>query len=58
MKESKNEKAARIRKEGQLINKTKSQNGEWENNFYKVNGFLVNLQYKNGKLAEIINYGK
>ena len=58
MKESKNERAARIRKEGQLINQTKSHNGTWENNFYTVNGFLVNLQYKNGKLAEIINYGK
>ena len=58
MKESKKERAARIQKEGQLINRTKSQNGIWENNFYNVNGFLVNLQYKNGKLAEIINYGK
>ena len=31
---------------------------EWQNNFYKVNGFLVNIQYHNGKLYEIIRYGR
>ena len=33
-------------------------NAEWQNNFYKVNGFLVNIQYHNGKLFEIIHYGR
>lgn len=54
---NKEERAARIQKEGQMISQTKSQNGIWENNFYKMNGFLFNIQYKNGKLFAVISYG-
>ncbi len=58
MKSNKEERAAKIKREGEFLHQTKSQNGIWENNFYKINGYLVNIQYKNGKLAEIENYGK
>ena len=33
-------------------------NAVWQNNFYMVNGYLMNIQYHNGKLYEIIHYGR
>ena len=33
-------------------------NTNWQNNFYVVNGYLVNIQYHNGRLYDIINYGR
>ena len=33
--------------------------GIWKNNFYVMTrGNLVNIQYKNGKLFDVINYGR
>ena len=34
-------------------------NDIWQNNFYIMPfGNLVNIQYKNGKMVDVINYGK
>lgn len=34
-------------------------NDIWQNNFYIMPfGNLVNIQYKNGKMFDVINYGK
>lgn len=34
-------------------------NGTWKNNFYVMPmGNLVNIQYKNGKMYDVINYGR
>lgn len=48
--------AEQIAKEGKFIETTG--NGIWKNNFYRHNGFLVNVQFKDGKLFDIINYGR
>lgn len=45
-----------IAREGEFIDTTGT--GIWRNHFYRHNGFLVNVQHKNGKLFDIINYGK
>jgi len=34
-------------------------NETWQNNFYRgVSGMLFNIQYKNGKLFDVICYGR
>lgn len=50
------EKAKQLIETGEFINE--SGNETWKNCFYKLNGFLFNIQYKNGRLFDVIAYGR
>lgn len=47
--------AERIEAQGEFVNE--SGNGIWKNRFFRMNGRLYNVQYKNGKLAGITCLG-
>ena len=47
--------AERLEAQGEFVNE--SGNGIWKNRFFRMNGRLYNVQYKNGKLAGITCLG-
>ena len=48
--------AAKLMAENELH--SESGNGIWRNCFYNVSGMLYNIQYKNGKMHDVICYGR
>ena len=57
MTKAKRELAKRILEVGKFEETTG--NEVWKNNFYTMPiGNLVNIQYKNGKMFDVINYGR
>jgi len=50
------QKAEQLIATGEFINE--SGGGIWKNCFYRQNGCLFNIQYKNGRLYDVISYGR
>lgn len=56
MKATLKQKANELILNGEFVNE--SGGGIWMNRFYRLNGFLFNIQYKNGRLFDVITYGR
>lgn len=57
MTAAKKELAKKLIDDGQFLNE--KGNKTWNNRFYEVqNGCLYNIQYKNGKMFDVICYGR
>lgn len=48
--------ASRCENEGEYLNT--SGNEIWKHNWYRLNGFLVRVTFKNGKFFETVNLGR
>ena len=50
------QRADRLIETGEFVNESGC--GSWNTRFYKLNGFLYGIQYKDGRLYDVISYGR